>query len=70
MLYSPHQLGHSCDAVCGLLVSSPKPLVPTVISQENFKNVGFLVAATIVAMILQYLLVYLGAFWLFTRWNV
>mmetsp|Transcript_28661 Transcript_28661/g.51888 ORF Transcript_28661/g.51888 Transcript_28661/m.51888 type:complete len:243 (+) Transcript_28661:512-1240(+) len=38
--------------------------------QENFKNVGYLVAATIVAMILQYALVYLGAFWLLTRWNV
>lgn len=38
--------------------------------QENFKNVGFLVAATILAMILQYLIFYLGVFYLFTRWNV
>jgi len=38
--------------------------------QENFKNVAYLVAATILAMILQYFIFYIGVFYIFTRWNV
>lgn len=38
--------------------------------QENFKNVGFLVAATVLGMILHYFIFYIGVFYLLTRWNV
>jgi Na+/H+-dicarboxylate symporter len=38
--------------------------------RDNFTNVGYLVAATILAMFLHYCVFYLGVFWLFTRMNV
>lgn len=48
-------------------------IIKAVGSQENLKeafaNVGFLVMATIIAMILQFLLVYVGAFALVTKSN-